>query len=342
MCHDKHNQQRGRGLMQPKDSAFQPIPGMQTPRFAGMPTFMRLPHLDLESAQAAKADIGIVGVPFDGGTSNRPGPRHGPRQLRDLSTMIRTTHPRSGVNPFKLVNCADLGDAPVNPMDIMQSLDMITGFFNRMSDKGIVPLTAGGDHLISFPILRALGRDGPVGMIHFDAHTDMNDVYFGDSKYTHGTPFRRAIEQGFLDPKRTIQIGIRGVKYEVSDFDWALEQGVRIVEIDEFFERGVASVMTEAREIVGDGKTYISFDIDGIDPAFAPGTGTPEIGGFTTYQAQQMVRALEGLNLVGADLVEVSPPFDPSGGTAWVGVSIMFELLCVLATAQDARSHSQV
>ncbi|WP_333826414.1 agmatinase [Pararhodobacter sp.] len=328
--------------MQPKDSAFQPIPGMQTPRFAGMPTFMRLPHLDLESAQAAKADIGIVGVPFDGGTSNRPGPRHGPRQLRDLSTMIRTTHPRSGVNPFKLVNCADLGDAPVNPMDIMQSLDMITGFFNRMSDKGIVPLTAGGDHLISFPILRALGRDGPVGMIHFDAHTDMNDVYFGDSKYTHGTPFRRAIEQGFLDPKRTIQIGIRGVKYEVSDFDWALEQGVRIVEIDEFFERGVASVMTEAREIVGDGKTYISFDIDGIDPAFAPGTGTPEIGGFTTYQAQQMVRALEGLNLVGADLVEVSPPFDPSGGTAWVGVSIMFELLCVLATAQDARSHSQV
>lgn len=327
--------------MQPKDSAFQPIPGMQTPRFAGMPTFMRLPHLDLESAQAAKADIGIVGVPFDGGTSNRPGPRHGPRQLRDLSTMIRTTHPRSGVNPFKLVNCADLGDAPVNPMDIMQSLDMITGFFNRMSDKGIVPLTAGGDHLISFPILRALGRDGPVGMIHFDAHTDMNDVYFGDSKYTHGTPFRRAIEQGFLDPKRTIQIGIRGVKYEVSDFDWALEQGVRIVEIDEFFERGVASVMTEAREIVGDGKTYISFDIDGIDPAFAPGTGTPEIGGFTTYQAQQMVRALEGLNLVGADLVEVSPPFDPSGGTAWVGVSIMFELLCVLATAQDARSRRQ-
>lgn len=326
--------------MKPKDTEFQPIPGMKTARFAGMPTFMRLPHLELDSPRAAKTDIGIVGVPFDGGTSNRPGPRHGPRQLRDLSTMIRTTHPRSGVNPFALVNCADLGDAPVNPIDLMQSLDLITGFYNEMSDKGIVPLSAGGDHLISYPILRALGREGAVGMIHFDAHTDMNDAYFGDSKYTHGTPFRRAIEQGLLEPERTIQIGIRGVKYDTSDFDWALDQGVRIVEIEELFERGVPSVMEEAREIVGGGETYVSFDIDGIDPSFAPGTGTPEIGGFTTFQAQQMVRALDGLNLIGADLVEVSPPFDPSGGTAWVGVSIMFELLCVLATAQSARACS--
>lgn len=324
--------------MQPKDMAFQPIPGMETPRFAGMPTFMRLPHAPLDSALAGRADIAIVGVPFDGGTSNRPGPRHGPRQLRDLSTMIRTTHPRSGVNPFALVNCADMGDAPVNPMDIMESLDLITGFYNQLSDKRIVPLSAGGDHLVSFPILRALGRNGPVGMIHFDAHTDMNDVYFGNSKYTHGTPFRRAIEQGYLDPKRTIQIGIRGVKYKTTDFDWAVDQGVRIVEIEELFERGVASVMQEAREVVGDQDTYVSFDIDGIDPSFAPGTETPEIGRFTTFQAQQMVRALEGLNLIGADLVEVSPPFDPSGGTAWVGASIMFELLCVLATARDARA----
>ena len=225
--------------MQPKDMAFQPIPGLKTARFAGMSTFMRLPHLELDNPLVDKTDIAIVGVPFDGGTSNRAGPRHGPRQLRDLSTMIRTTHPRSGVNPFKMVNCADLGDAPVNPIDLMQSLDLITDFYNQLTDKGIVPLTAGGDHLISFPILRSLGRDGPVGMIHFDAHTDMNDSYFGNSKYTHGTPFRRAIEQGFLDPKRTIQIGIRGVKYESTDFDWALSQGVRIIEIDEFFDRGV-------------------------------------------------------------------------------------------------------
>ena len=327
--------------MQPKDKAFQPIPGLKTARFAGMSTFMRLPHLELDNPLVDKTDIAIVGVPFDGGTSNRAGPRHGPRQLRDLSTMIRTTHPRSGVNPFKMVNCADLGDAPVNPIDIMQSLDLITDFYNQITDKGIVPLTAGGDHLISFPILRSLGRDGPVGMVHFDAHTDMNDSYFGNSKYTHGTPFRRAIEQGFLDPKRTIQIGIRGVKYESTDFDWALSQGVRIIEIDEFFDRGVDSIMKEAREIVGDGKTYVSFDIDGIDPSYAPGTGTPEIGGYSTYEAQKMLRALDGLNLIGADLVEVSPPFDPSGGTAWVGVSLMFEMLCVLAPACDARAKSK-
>ena len=323
--------------MQPKDMAFQPIPGLKTARFAGMSTFMRLPHLELDNPLVDKTDIAIVGVPFDGGTSNRAGPRHGPRQLRDLSTMIRTTHPRSGVTPFNRVKCAELGDAPVNPIDLMQSLDLITDFYNQLTDKGIVPLTAGGDHLISFPILRSLGRDGPVGMIHFDAHTDMNDSYFGNSKYTHGTPFRRAIEQGFLDPKRTIQIGIRGVKYESTDFDWALSQGVRIIEIDEFFDRGVDSIMKEAREIVGDGKTYVSFDIDGIDPSYAPGTGTPEIGGYSTYEAQKMLRALDGLNLIGADLVEVSPPFDPSGGTAWVGVSLMFEMLCVLAPACDAR-----
>jgi guanidinopropionase len=238
------------------------------------------------------------------------------------------------------MNCADMGDAPVNPIDLMQSLDMITGFYQDLCKLNIMPLTAGGDHLISYPILRALGAENPVGMIHFDAHTDMNNAYFGESRYTHGTPFRRAIEQGYLDPKRTIQIGIRGVKYDVTDFDWALEQGVRIIEIDEFFERGVASVMAEARELVGSIPTYVSFDIDCIDPAFAPGTGTPEIGGFTTYQAQQLVRELVGLNLIGADLVEVSPPFDPSGGTAWVGVSIMFELLCVLATARHANSSA--
>lgn len=320
------------------DPDFQPIPGMKTPRFAEIATFMRLPYMDVDNPDASKVDIGIAGVPFDGGTSNRPGTRHGPRQLRDLSTMIRTTHPVSGVNPFALVNCADMGDAPINPIDVMESLDQISGFYNQLVLQNITPLTAGGDHLISYPILRALAAGGPVGMVHFDAHTDMNDSYFGGSRFTHGTPFRRAIEDGYLDPKRTIQIGIRGVKYEVSDFDWARDQGVRIIEIEEFFERGVDSVMTEARELVGDQETYISFDIDSIDPAYAPGTGTPEIGGFNTFQAQQMIRKLAGLNLIGADLVEVSPPFDPSGGTAWVGVSIMFELLCILAPAVNARS----
>lgn len=324
--------------MQAKDLYFQPISGMKTPRFADLATFMRLPHLDIEDEKVSQVDIGIVGVPFDGGTSNRPGTRHGPRQLRDLSTMIRTTHPVSDVNPFNLVNCADLGDAPVNPIDVIESLELITGFYAKMVANNIMPLTGGGDHLISYPILKALAADAPVGMIHFDAHTDMNDTYFGGSKFTHGTPFRRAIEDGYLDPKRTVQIGIRGIKYDATDFDWAREQGVRIIEIEEFFELGVEKVMAEARRVVGNEKTYVSFDIDSIDPAFAPGTGTPEIGGFNTFQAQQMVRKLKGLNLVGADLVEVSPPFDPSGGTAWVGVSIMFELLCVLAPAIKAKT----
>lgn len=321
-----------------KDPNFQPIAGMVTPRFAELATFMRLPYIVQKDDKISEVDIGIVGVPFDGGTSNRPGTRHGPRQLRDLSTMIRTTHPRSGINPFALVNCADVGDAPVNPIDVIESLDLITDFYSQLVKKGIAPLSAGGDHLISYPILRAIAVDGPVGMVHFDAHTDMNDTYFGGSKFTHGTPFRRAIEDGYLDPKRTIQIGIRGVKYGVDDFDWALDQGVRIIEIEELFDRGVDAVMEEARKIVGDDKTYVSFDIDSIDPSFAPGTGTPEIGGFNTFQAQQMVRKLDGLNIIGADLVEVSPPFDMSGGTAWVGVSIMFELLCVLASAINART----
>ncbi|MEL0134233.1 MAG: arginase family protein, partial [Rhodobiaceae bacterium] len=175
------------------------------------------------------------------------------------------------------------------------------------------------------------------GMIHFDAHTDLFDSYFGGFRYTHGTPFRRAIEEGLLDPGRVVQIGIRGTAYNTEDVEWGLSQGVRIIRIEELFDRGIADVMAEAREIVGTAPAYCSFDIDFIDPSFAPGTGTPEIGGVTSFQAQQVVRELSGVNLVGADLVEVSPPFDAAGGTAWVGVSIMFELICVLAEAIVAR-----
>jgi guanidinopropionase len=314
-------------------SYFQPLSAFDLPRYAGLPTFMRLPFLKLEDPAIAEVDIAIVGVPWDGGTTNRPGTRHGPRQLRDLSTMIRPVHPATGINPFTLRNIADLGDAPVNPVDVQDSLTRITNFFSMLKTRGIAPLSAGGDHLMSLPILKALATDGPLGMVHFDAHTDLFDSYFGGFKYTHGTPFRRAIEEGYLDPRRVVQIGIRGTMYDGEDVAWGLEQGVRIIRIEEVEERGIASVMAEAREIVGEKPTYLSFDIDSIDPAFAPGTGTPEIGGFTTREAQRMVRMLAGLNLVGADLVEVSPPFDPSGGTAWVGVSMMFELLSVLAAS---------
>ena len=316
------------------NSEFQPVSGFDLPRFAGVPTFMRLPHLQPDDALYKDVDIGLVGVPWDGGTTNRPGARHGPRQLRDLSTMIRAVHPVSLTKPFELCNCADLGDVSPNPADLMASLNRVTEFYSRLKQDNIMPMTAGGDHLISLPILRGLAQDGPVGMIHFDAHTDLFNEYFGGTKYTHGTPFRRAIEEGLLDPKRVIQIGIRGTMYDGEDIEFGRSQGVTILMIEDLMARGVEDVMAQAHDVVGDQPTYCSFDIDFIDPAFAPGTGTPEIGGPNTFMAQQVVRELRGLNLIGADLVEVSPPFDPSGGTAWVGVSIMFELLCVLAEAK--------
>lgn len=310
---------------------FQPVSGFDLPRFAGIPTFMRLPHLGLDEAGVEKVDIGLVGIPWDSGTTNRPGPRHGPRQLRDLSTMIRAENGATGVRPFEAANCADLGDVPPNPADIAETMERITAFFERLEGLNIVPMSAGGDHLSSLPVLRALAKKAPLGMVHFDSHTDLFHSYFNGAMYTHGTPFRRAIEEGLLDPKRVVQIGVRGTAYDQEDRDFARSVGVRVIPIEEFHGRGVADVMAEARDIVGETKTYLSYDIDFVDPAFAPGTGTPEVGGPNSFQALQVVRELKGLNLVGADLVEVSPPFDPSGGTAFLGVSIMFEILCILA-----------
>jgi guanidinopropionase len=318
-------------------SFFTPVSGMDLPRFAGIPTFMRLPSVPIDDARIDDVDIGLIGVPWDAGTTNRPGPRHGPRQLRDYSTMIRAVNAATGINPFDLTNCADLGDVGGNPADLHDAMDKITAYYAQIKAKGIVPMTAGGDHLTSLPVLRALASDGPLGMIHFDAHTDLFKDYFGGFKYTHGTPFRRAIEEGLLDPKRVIQIGIRGTSYGGEDIEFGRANGVTIIEIEEFFERGVKDVMAQARDVVGDKPTYCSFDIDFVDPSYAPGTGTPEIGGPTSFQAQQVIREMAGVNLIGADLVEVSPPFDPSGGTACLGVSLMFEILCMLSTAIDKR-----
>lgn len=318
------------------DAFFQPISGFDLPRFAGVPTFMRLPYVPSGHDRYGDVQIGLIGVPWDSGTTNRPGPRHGPRQLRDASTMMRAQHAVSGVRPFEAANCADLGDVGPNPADIIDSMERITAFYNDVLDAGIVPLTAGGDHLSSLPILRAVARSGPVGMVHFDSHTDLFHSYFGGTMYTHGTPFRRAVEEGLLDPKRVVQIGIRGTMYDEEDRDFARAEGIRLILIEEFHARGVEDVMAEAREIAGTGKTYVSYDIDFVDPTFAPGTGTPEVGGPNSWQALQVCRELEGLNIVGADMVEVSPPFDASGGTAFLGVSIMFEMLCVMA-AQAAR-----
>lgn len=307
----------------------QPTSGLVTPRFGGLATFMRLPHTPLDETK--NLDIGLIGIPWDGGTTNRPGPRHAPRQMRDMSAMVRRMHQTSHVVPYDLANIADLGDCPVNPADVNDALERIGAFLKSVVAKGIRPLSAGGDHLCSLPALRAVGEKKPVGMIHFDAHTDLYDSYFGGFKYTHGTPFRRAIEEGVLDPKRTIQIGLRGSMYDLDDFDYGAKMGVRQIRIEEAIEMGPKAVMAEARAIVGDAETYVSFDIDMLDPVYAPGTGTPEIGGFTTMQAQAMLRELRGLNIVGADVVEVSPPFDPSGMTAYAGVVMMFEIMCSMA-----------
>ncbi|WP_421999930.1 agmatinase [Reyranella sp.] len=319
----------------PSRPAFpQPVSGTVVPRFGDVATFMRLPL----SRDPADVEIGMVGVPWDGGTTNRPGARHGPRQMRDLSTMMRRIHHVTGVAPYDLAICGDLGDAPVNPASVDDSLARIEDFYARLHAAGAVPLSAGGDHLITLPIMRGI-RKGlpPLGMVHFDAHSDTWDTYFGGYKYTHGTPFRRAVEEGLLDPKRVVQIGIRGSLYKRDDNQWALDHGMRVITIEEYFDLGVEKVIAEARRVVGDGPTYISFDVDGLDPAYAPGTGTPEIGGYTPHEAQRMLRGLRGLDLVGGDVVEVSPPFDMSGNTALVGVTMMWEILCLLSEAVGRR-----
>ncbi|WP_170560482.1 agmatinase [Ruegeria atlantica] len=319
------------------DSFFQPVSAMELARFAGIPSFMRLPSLSLDHERITDVEVGLIGIPWDGGTTNRPGARHGPRQLRDFSTMIRAMNPVTGVAPFSMVNCADLGDVAPNPVDIHDTLYRVTEFYVDLHSKGIVPLTAGGDHLTTLPVLRALASEGPVGLIQFDSHTDLFDGYFGGHKFTHGTPFRRAVEEGLVDPKRFVQVGIRGTAYNTEDVEWGEAQGIRIIRIEELFDRGIKDVMAEVRGIVGQAPTYCTYDIDFVDPTFAPGTGTPEIGGPNSFQAQQVIRQMSGVNLIGADLVEVAPPFDPDGGTAWLGISLMFELLCVLAQAVDAR-----
>ncbi len=321
------------------ENKFLPVTGTVLPRFAGIATFMRLPYLEMDNPLIEQVDIGLAGIPWDGGTTNRAGARHGPRQIRDLSTLARNVNRASGISPFELCRCADLGDAPVNPVDLVDTLMRIEAFFKIFKEKNIIPLVAGGDHLVTLPVMRAIAKEGPVGMIHFDAHTDTWDRYFGHSKYTHGTPFRRAIEEGLLDPHRTIQIGIRGALYNDSENNWGIEQGIRVVDIDEYHRLGVQGVLKLAREVVGDGPTYVSFDVDFLDPVYAPGTGTPEIGGATTYEAQQLIRGLQGLNLIGGDVVEVSPPFDPTGNTALVGMTMMFEILCVLADARKRHGN---
>ena len=304
-----------------------PYNPMREPRFTEIATFMRAPL----AAALDNVDIGLIGVPTDLGVTNRQGARHGPREIRNASSLMRGFNLGLGVNPYELCRVADLGDVHLSHRyDLERQNGDIEAFYRAVKAASILPVSAGGDHSITYPILRALGAERPVGMVHVDAHTDTWGEFFG-SKFTHGAPFRLAVEAGVLDPKRTIQIGIRGGQNFLDGIEFSKSHGMRVVFIEEFAELGVGRVIAEARRVVGDGPTYISFDVDGLDPVYAPGTGTPEVGGITTLEAQRLLRGLRGLNLVGGDVVEVAPPYDQSGNTALVGATMMYEILCLIA-----------
>ena len=319
------------------DSQFQSkttaMEAMSKPRYTGVPTFMRAP----QAMSATDVDIALIGVPYDGAVTNRPGARHGPREIRNMSSLMRSIHHVTKVNPYDLCRIGDLGDVDMPHLfDLNGVVDDITNFYAEVHGAGAAPLTAGGDHMITYPIFRAIAAERPVGMVHIDAHTDTWDEFLGQ-KIGHGTPFRRAVEDGLLDPERTVQIGIRGAQNSDEGWIYSLESGMRVIFMEEFTALGVDAVIAEARRVVGDGPTYISFDVDGLDPVYAPGTGTPEVGGLTTIEAQKLLRGLRGLDIVGGDVVEVSPPFDPSGNTALVGATMMYEILCILAEATAKR-----
>jgi len=304
----------------------QPLGGNQMPRFAGPGTMMRLPARE----SAAGLDACFVGVPLDIGTSNRSGARFGPRAMRNESVLLRPYNMATRAAPFDSLSVADIGDVAINTFNLQKSIPIIEAAYDEILSHGAIPLTLGGDHTVVLPILRAMAKKhGPVGVVHIDAHTDINDHMFGE-QVCHGTPFRRAMEEGLLDAQRVVQIGVRGTGYAADDFDWSTEQGFRVVQAEECWHKSLVPLMAEVRTQVGDGPVYISFDIDGLDPAFAPGTGTPEIGGLTIHQGLEIIRGCRGMNVIGGDLVEVAPPYDLSGNTALTGANLLYEMLCVL------------
>ncbi|XP_046553280.1 agmatinase, mitochondrial-like [Haliotis rubra] len=275
-------------------------------------------------------DACFVGIPLDSGASNRSGTRFGPRQIRVESALIRKTSMGTGVDPYSYLRVADVGDISLNMFNLKKACDNIRDGISSIIASGCRPLTMGGDHTLTYPVLQAMkAKYGAVGLIHVDAHSDTSDSMYGE-KITHATPFRRAVEEGCLDCSRVIQIGLRGSGYSVSDYDWARNQGFRIVTGEECWSKSMVELMGEVRGMMGDAPVYLSFDIDALDPAYAPGTGTPEIAGLTPSQALQIIRGSQGLQIVGADLVEVSPPYDMAGTTALTAANLLFEMLCIL------------
>ena len=304
----------------------QPLSGNEMPRFAGPATMMRLPSQD----GAARLNACFVGVPLDVGTSNRGGARFGPRQIRAESSMIRPYNMATRAAPFESLQVADIGDVAINTFDLKKSMEIIEKAYDEILRHDCRPLTLGGDHTIVLPILRAMRKKhGPLGVVHIDAHADVNETMFGE-KIAHGTPFRRMVEEELVDRNRVVQIGLRATGYAADDFDWPRSQGFRVVQAEECWHKSLEPLMAEVRGQMASGPVYISFDIDGLDPAFAPGTGTPEIGGLTVIQGIEIIRGCRGLKVVGGDMVEISPPYDALGNTALVGANLLFEMLCSL------------
>ena len=312
---------------------YEPANSFETPRFSGVRTFMRLPNvLDLDNSDAA-----IVGVPFDTATTFRVGARFGPESIRSVSHLLRPYNPSQDISIFDHLSVIDYGDVPVVPGYIEKSYRRIAEGLEPIHRSGVVPIVLGGDHSVALPELRAAAAaHGPLALVQFDAHPDTWDSYFGE-RHTHGTPFRRAVEEGLLLPERSIQVGMRGSLFDAGDWNDARELGFELISTDEVRETSVLETIARIRERVGNVKAYVSFDVDFVDPAFAPGTGTPEIGGFTSREAQEFVRGLVGLDLVGCDVVEVYPAYDPSHITAFLAANVAYELLSLIAARRREK-----
>jgi guanidinopropionase len=315
------------------DPRFQPFDASLMPRFADVATFLRTRRMDI----SPDIDIALVGVPFDMGVNFRSGARHGPAAVREASRIIRQIHPTSGIAPFRLCNVADVGDATVNALDPAGSIGLIEESIRRIHGAGAIPIAIGGDHTVPLPILRVLARDRPVGVIQFDSHPDTLDELLG-TKINHATTFRRGVEEGLIDPRRTLQIGLRGSRFSEDDAIWGRKAGMRVITIDEYEAIGRDAVVREIDRVLGDGPVYITFDIDGLDAAYAMGTGVPEVGGYTVRDAQVMIRSLQGKNLIGGDICEVAPMFDPTGQTALNAANLLFEMVCVIAHSRASRA----
>jgi agmatinase len=311
---------------------FEPTDAMQLPRFAGVRTFMRLPHVtDLEILKNERADFAVVGLPFDTGATFRVGGRFGPEAIRSASALLRPYNPELDVKIFDYVHGVDFGESPVAPGFIEDSYARMQAHLEPLHRAGIVPIGLGGDHSVVLAELRAAAAvHGKLALAHFDSHTDTWDAYW-NHKYTHGTPFRRAVEENLLDPTRSTMVGMRGGLYDAADLNDARALGFRVVPMTELRKRGIESVLQEIRARVGDAKCFLSFDIDFIDPAYAPGTGTPEVGGPTSAEGLALVRGLVGLRWVAFDLVEVYPQYDPAGITAELAANIVYEMISLLA-----------